>query len=126
VEGRNVNATIYQIYFKDPFLAYVYLGSTPFFVALWQVFRLAGFSREGRIITPAGVDAVRLVKRCALAIICLVAVGEIFILTNDSDDRAPGVMIGLFLSFSSLVVAALATVTEDVLLRMLGVAKPSA
>ena len=30
VEGRNVNATLFEIYFKDPFLAYI-LGLRPIF-----------------------------------------------------------------------------------------------
>jgi hypothetical protein len=31
VEGRNVNATLFEIYFKDPFLVYIYLAFVPFF-----------------------------------------------------------------------------------------------
>src|SRR5205823_721095 len=31
VEGRNVNAALFEIYFKDPFLAYIYLAFVPFF-----------------------------------------------------------------------------------------------
>jgi hypothetical protein len=27
LEGRNAHATTFEIYFKDPFLAYVYVGS---------------------------------------------------------------------------------------------------
>ena len=34
LEGRNANATLFQIYFNDPFLAYAYTGSIAFFVAL--------------------------------------------------------------------------------------------
>lgn len=30
IEGRNVNATNFEIYFKDPFLVLVYIGSIPF------------------------------------------------------------------------------------------------
>ena len=30
-EGRNVNADLFSIYFRDPFLTYVYVGSIPFF-----------------------------------------------------------------------------------------------
>jgi hypothetical protein len=30
IEGRNAHATTFEIYFKDPFLAYVYVGSIPF------------------------------------------------------------------------------------------------
>ncbi len=33
LEGRNAHATTFEIYFHDPFLAYVYVGSIPFFVA---------------------------------------------------------------------------------------------
>ncbi|MCA9152983.1 MAG: hypothetical protein KDA92_26955, partial [Planctomycetales bacterium] len=36
VEGRNKDATQFQIYFQDPFLALVYIGSIPFFAALYQ------------------------------------------------------------------------------------------
>jgi hypothetical protein len=36
-EGRNKHATLFETY-SDPFQAYVYLGSTPFFVALYQAF----------------------------------------------------------------------------------------
>lgn len=34
LEGRNVNATLFEIYFRDPFLAYAYTASIVFFVAL--------------------------------------------------------------------------------------------
>jgi hypothetical protein len=34
LEGRNAHATLSQIYFHDPFLAYAYLASISFFAAL--------------------------------------------------------------------------------------------
>ena len=34
IEGRNAHATLFEIYFKDPFLAYAYIASITFFVAL--------------------------------------------------------------------------------------------
>jgi len=43
IEGRNAHATLFEIYFKDPFLAYAYLASTPFFVALYQAFMVLGY-----------------------------------------------------------------------------------
>ena len=39
LEGRNVNSTVFEIYFKDPFLAYIYVAFVPFFVGLYQAFR---------------------------------------------------------------------------------------
>ena len=46
LEGRNAQATTFEIYFNDPFLAYMYVGSTPFFVALYRAFRLFGHVRQ--------------------------------------------------------------------------------
>ena len=40
IEGRNAHATLFEIYFKDPFLAYAYIASIPFFVALYQAFKV--------------------------------------------------------------------------------------
>jgi len=31
VEGRNINASLSEIYFQDSFLAYVYIASLPYF-----------------------------------------------------------------------------------------------
>ena len=48
IEGRNAHATTFEIYFKDPFLAYVYVGSIPFFVALYRAFGFVDLSRRER------------------------------------------------------------------------------
>ncbi|MEY4168440.1 MAG: hypothetical protein RIR52_2264 [Acidobacteriota bacterium] len=119
VEGRNVHATLFEIYFKDPFLAYAYLGSTPFFATLYQTFKLIGYARQDRAISSTAVSAVRMIRYCAVAIVCFVAVGEIFILTSNSDDHAPGVAMGVVISFGSIVIAAVAVVLEGVLQRAL-------
>jgi hypothetical protein len=50
-----------------------------------------------------------------LAIIGLVAVGELFILLGDSDDRAGGVFIGILIAFGSVVVATAAGMLERIL-----------
>jgi hypothetical protein len=42
LEGRNVHASLFQIYFKDPFLAYAYVASIPFFVGLYQAINVLG------------------------------------------------------------------------------------
>jgi len=46
IEGRNVHATQFEIYFKDPFLAYIYLAFVPFFVGLYQALRYLGTPDE--------------------------------------------------------------------------------
>ena len=49
IEGRNAHATLFEIYFKDPFLAYVYAGSIPFFVALYQAFKVLGYAGQNKV-----------------------------------------------------------------------------
>src|SRR6186997_3294345 len=92
IEGRNAHATVFEIYFKDPFLAYVYVGSMPFFVALYRAFGLFGHARQNRAFSQETVDALRAIKRCAIILIGFVAGGVVFILMfGDKEDRPAGV-----------------------------------
>jgi hypothetical protein len=115
IEGRNAHATLFEIYFNDPFLAYAYLASIPFFVALYQAFNVLGYIRENKAFSQATVKALRTIKFCALAIVGFVAVGELFIMLGDSDDRAGGVFIGILITFGSVVSATAATMFERIL-----------
>ena len=115
VEGRNTHATVFEIYFKDPFLAYAYVGSIPFFVALYHAFKVLGYAGRNQVFSPAAVKALRTIKFCALALIGFVAVGEIFILMNDSEDRAGGVFMGVLITFGSIVMATAAATFERIL-----------
>ncbi len=115
IEGRNAHATPFEIYFYDPFLAYAYLASISFFVALYQAFKVLGYIRENKAFSQAAVKALRTIKFCALAVVALVAVGELFIMLGDSDDRAGGVFIGILITFGSVVVATAAAMFERIL-----------
>jgi hypothetical protein len=117
VEGRNVNADQFTIYFRDPFLAYVYVGSLPFFFGLYQAFTLLGYlgRGQGQAFSPAAVKALRRIKYCALAVIGFIAGAEAYIMFGVSDDRAGGVAMGVFASFVCVVTATAAAVLERVL-----------
>src|SRR5580765_1139758 len=115
IEGRNAHATLFEIYFKDPFLAYAYLASIPFFVALYQAFRVLGYIGENKAFSQAAVKALRAIKVCALAIIGFVVVGELFIMLGNSDDRAGGVFMGILITFGSAVIATAAAIFDRVL-----------
>src|SRR5262245_59341741 len=115
IEGRNAHATQFQIYFNDPFLVYAYVGSIPFFVALYQAFKVLGYAGQNKVFSQAAVKALRTIKYCAIAIIGFVAVGEIFIMFSNSDDRAGGVFIGVLITFGSIVMAAAAAMFEQIL-----------
>lgn len=115
LEGRNANATTFEIYFKDPFLAYVYLGSIPFFVALSKAFKLLGYIRDNRIFSTDAVKALRTIKLCAFAVLAFVIGAEVIIMLHTSDDRAGGVFMGLVALFGCVVVAAVAATSESIL-----------
>lgn len=115
LEGRNAYATLFEIYFRDPFLAYVYVASIPFFWALSQVFKVLRYAQNGRIFSQEAVKALQVVKHCAISIVGFVAVGEIVIMMSESDDRAGGVFVGILIAFSSFVVAAGATMFKRIL-----------
>ena len=115
IEGRNAHATLYEIYFKDPFLAYAYIASIPFFIALYQTFKVLGYAGQNKVFSQAAVKALRTIKLCAIAIIGFVAVGEVFIMLGKSDDRAGGVFIGILIGFGSVVIASAASMFERIL-----------
>lgn len=116
VEGRNARATLFEIYFKDPFLAYVYTGSLSFFVGLYHAFKVLGYVRQNQTFSPATVKALRTIKYCALVIMGFVALGVVFILMQgDNEDRPAGVFMSLLVTFASIVVATVAAVFERIL-----------
>ncbi|MDT4968189.1 MAG: hypothetical protein QOJ64_2926 [Acidobacteriota bacterium] len=114
VEGRNVNATQFEIYFKDPFLAYIYLAFVPFFVGLYHAFKILGYARRNEIFSQRSVRALRTIKYCALttAILILGAEAYLFILMRGKDDIAGGVMMGAFIILVSAIIATAAAVFE--------------
>lgn len=119
VEGVNAQATsLYQIYFDDPFLAYVYTGSVAFFVALYQAFKLLGHIGRNEVFSRASVKALRTIKYCAMTTIAFLVGAEGYISTVQrrvEEDIAGGVAVGLVMIFISAVVAAAAAVFERTL-----------
>src|SRR6266508_2438775 len=88
LEGRTVNASLFEINFKEPFLAYIYLAFVPFFVGLYQGFKILGYARRDEIFLQQSVRALRIIKYCALttAIFILGAEGYLLILIRDKYD----------------------------------------
>jgi hypothetical protein len=115
IEGRNAHATPFEIYFKDPFLAYAYVASIPFFVALYQAFKVLGYAGQNKVFSQAAVKALRTLKYCAIAIIGFVAVSVMFMMFSDPDDRPAGVFMRILITFPSIVVAAAAAMFERIL-----------
>lgn len=116
LEGRNVNATLFEIYFKDPFLAWAYTASIAFFVALYQAFKLLGYIGRNEVFGERSVRALRTIKYCARVLVGFAVAAEAYLfIVRPEEDIAGGVFMGLLLIAVSGVVAIAAAVFEKTL-----------
>src|SRR3954468_586900 len=76
IEGRNAHATVFEVYFKDPFLALAYSASIAFFVALYEAFKLLREAGRNETFSRRSLKALRTIRYCALIIIGFIAAGE--------------------------------------------------
>jgi hypothetical protein len=120
LEGRNLHATLFEIYFRDPFLAYVYVVSVFFFVGLSRVYLLLGYVGQGSTFSRQSLRAVRTLKHCAMLLAASIAMAMIylFVVVRGEDDIAGGVAVSLVLLVGSAVVAAVASALEGTVRRL--------
>jgi hypothetical protein len=115
-EGRAANLDLISIY-KDPLIIYVYIGSIPFFVALYQAFKLLGYVDLNKVFSPQSVDAVRKIKYCAITISGAIVLALLYIrLSAPIDEDPAGVTaLGIVIIFASIVIATAAAVFQRLL-----------
>lgn len=111
-EGRAVDLDLISIY-KDPFIIYLYIASIPFFVALFQAFKLAGYIDKKKIFSPAAIEAVWKIKYCALilSVFLVMAIFYIRVMAN-GDDAAGPTMLGFIAITTSVGIAIAANVFQ--------------
>ena len=117
VEGRNAHATLFQIYFTDPFLAYVYAASISFFVALAQAFKLLGCIRRNEIFSERSVKAMRTIKICGIVLGAMIVMAGLYIKLFHAagDDPAGFLALCMVTTFGSAILATAAAVFEKLL-----------
>ncbi|MDB6053146.1 MAG: hypothetical protein JWN25_669 [Verrucomicrobiales bacterium] len=113
-EGVNAHASLAQIYFNS-FVIYAFLGSIPFFVALYHAFKVLGYVRQNKTFSQETVKSLRIIKYCALALIGFVAVSLLFMIGGDREDRPGGLFMRLLVSFPAIIVATAAAISERIL-----------
>ncbi len=115
-EGRAAHASLVEVYL-DPGVAYGYTASIPFFVALYQAFRVLGYAGRNEAFSEHSRRAVRTIKHCAMLLIgfSVVGVAYLSVAIRGQDDIAGGVALGVFITFASIVVATAASVFERLL-----------
>ncbi len=114
VEGVNAHATWFQMYF-DFFVIYAFIGSIPFFAALYQAFKVLGYVRQNKTFSQPTVNSLRMIKYCALALIGFVAVSVLFMIGGEREDRPAGLFMRILVTFPSIIVATAAAISERIL-----------
>lgn len=114
-EGRAKDLSLVSIYL-DPVIAYMYLASTPFFVALYQAFKLLGYIERNKVFSQSSVIALRNIKYCVLSLIGFILISEALLLFSGQDDDKAGPMaLGIYVTFASVVVATAVAIGERLL-----------
>src|SRR5262245_58865568 len=103
-EGRAANLDLFRIY-ADPFIFYSYAASIPFFVALYQAFKLLGYIGQNQVFSQNSVKALRTIKYCAIiqSILILMTAVYIRIFHAKDDDPAGFIALCIVATFISIV-----------------------
>ena|SRR6185436_19751813 len=102
--------------FYNPILYGVYLTTIPFYIALFQSWKLLRYIDHNQAFSEASVKALKKIKYCALTIMTIYLIGMPFIYNAADKDDAPGVMvIGLVFMGASLTIAVFAALLEQLL-----------
>ncbi|WP_285767104.1 DUF2975 domain-containing protein [Peribacillus sp. SI8-4] len=95
---------------------YMYVTAIPFYVALFQAFKLLSYIDRNKAFSELSVRALKNIKYCALTISILYVLGLPFFYFMAELDDAPGIIvIGLIIIFASTVIAVFAAVLQRLL-----------
>ncbi|KAA0944024.1 DUF2975 domain-containing protein [Sporosarcina sp. ANT_H38] len=94
----------------------MYLSAIPFFVALYQAFKLLSYIDKNKAFSDLSVKVLKTIKYCAITIsICYVVGMPFFILMGHKDDSPGVVALGLVIIFASILIAVFAAVLQRLL-----------
>src|SRR3954451_17651585 len=114
-EGRAANLDLVSIY-TDPFIIYGYIASIPFFVGLYQAFKLLNLIDANKAFSQDAVNALRNMKFASLSLIGFIALAELYIrFFAHGDDPAGPTALGILASFAAAVIATAAAVFQKLL-----------
>ncbi|KJS23600.1 MAG: membrane protein [Clostridiaceae bacterium BRH_c20a] len=103
-------------YFLYGILIVMYISAIPFFVTLYQAFRLLSYIDKNKAFSELSVRALRNIKFCALTISVLYLISMPFFFLIGEIDDAPGVIvIGMVLTFAPMVIAVFAAILQKLL-----------
>jgi hypothetical protein len=114
-EGRAANLDLIRIY-ADPLIIYIYIGSIPFFVGLYQALRLLSFIDANKAFSQGAVNTLKSMKFASLSLIGFIALALFYIrFFGHGDDSAGPTALGMVVIFTSGVIATAASVFQKLL-----------
>jgi hypothetical protein len=114
-EGRAANLDLISIY-TDPFIIYIYIASTPFFVGLYQAFKLLNLIDASNAFSQGAVNTLKNMRFASLSLIGFIALAEFYIrFFAHGDDPAGPTALGILASFAIAVIATAAAVFQKLL-----------
>lgn len=99
-----------------PIVIGMYVSVIPFFITLYQAFKLLGYIDRNQSFSKLSVKTLQNIKRCAATISGLYLVMLPFVAMVAQLDDAPGlVLVGMIPIFAALVIAVFAAVLQRIL-----------
>jgi hypothetical protein len=115
-EGRAKDLDLLSIY-ADPLIIYIYLSSIAFFIALYKAFKLLGYIGQNRVFSAEAVNALKVIKYCAISISIAIVIAGIYIRIahNKEDDPAGFLALCIITTFVAIVVATASALFQKLL-----------
>jgi Protein of unknown function (DUF3036). len=115
LEGRADNLDLISIY-KDPLIIFGFIASIPFFVGLYQAFKLLNYIDRNKAFSQSAVNTLRNIKFASLSLIGFITFAILYIrFAAHGDDPAGPTALGILASFTLAVIAAAAAVFQKLL-----------
>ncbi|MFP7487264.1 DUF2975 domain-containing protein [Priestia filamentosa] len=109
-------------YILYPPLIIMYVSIIPFFMALYQAFRLLSYIDKNKAFATISIRALKKIKYCGIAISILYAAMMPFVFLAAEIDDAPGlIIIGMIPIFASIVIAVFAAVLQRLLQQAINI-----
>ncbi|MEG9298136.1 DUF2975 domain-containing protein [Mangrovibacillus sp. Mu-81] len=103
-------------FLQYPFLIGLYVTAAVFFAALYQTLKLLNFIDKNEAFSDLSVNALKVIKHCAIIISASFVVFMPLIYLMAEVDDAPGmILIGMVIIFGSMVIAVFAAVLQKLL-----------
>lgn len=103
-------------YLLYPIIIGIYMASLPYYIALYQAFRLLGFIDKNQAFSNLSVFTLRKIKYCSLIISAIFVVVMPFVFMVADLDDAPGLIIFWMVPiFTAMVIAVFSAVLQRLL-----------